>query len=53
MYPWNSYNGILSSKPTKLKREEILEWFKDRENYIAYHAAKADLDGIRNLLLDD
>ncbi len=52
-YPWNSYNGILSNKPTKLKREETLEWFKDRENYIEYHTAKADLETIRDLLLDD
>jgi len=52
-YPWSSYIGIISNKPTKLKRKEILEWFTDKENYIAYHAAKANLDDIRDLLLDE
>jgi len=52
-YPWNSYNGIISIKPTKLRREDILKWFHDKENFVAYHAAKADLDDIRDLLLDD
>ena len=51
-YPWNSYEGIISSKPTKLKRDSILEWFDDRENYISYHTQIADLDDIRNLLIE-
>lgn len=36
-YPWSSYLTILSPKETNLKRREVLEWFKDKENFKEYH----------------
>jgi putative transposase len=36
-YPWSSYNKILEEKITRLKKEEVLDWFGDRESYIANH----------------
>ncbi|MEO6329557.1 MAG: hypothetical protein ABIO55_11515 [Ginsengibacter sp.] len=36
-YKHSSYLSILSDKPTLLKREEVLEWFGNREAFIKYH----------------
>ncbi len=36
-YPWSSYGTVISLKPTKLKREIILEWFGGRENFKEVH----------------
>ena len=33
-YKWSSYNAILSDKPTKLFREELLDWFNGKEQFI-------------------
>ena len=53
MYPWSSYNSILINKPTKLNREDVINWFNDKENYKSYHAQKADLADIKKLILED
>ncbi|MCD4664074.1 MAG: transposase, partial [Bacteroidales bacterium] len=39
-YPFSSYSSILSDKNTHLKREEVIEWFGDRDNYIFCHKEK-------------
>jgi putative transposase len=36
-YKHSSYNGLLSNLPSLLMRTEIMEWFGDKENFIAYH----------------
>jgi hypothetical protein len=36
-FRWSSYHRILSDKPTKLKRCEVLDIFGGRENYIKSH----------------
>jgi REP element-mobilizing transposase RayT len=36
-YPYSSYNAMLSNKPTLLKRNEVLYYFGDRENYTYWH----------------
>ncbi len=33
-YKWSSYNTILSEKPTKLFRCELLDWFGGKEQFI-------------------
>lgn len=33
-YKWSSYHTILSDKPTKLFRNELLEWFGGKEKFI-------------------
>jgi len=45
-YPYCSYKSILSKKPTLLLREEVLEWFGNREVYITFH------EGNQNLSVD-
>jgi putative transposase len=36
-WPWSSYNTIVSNSPTKLKRNEVIEWFGNREQFVAHH----------------
>ena len=36
-WPWSSYNSIISDKPTRLKKQEILEWFKGPNAYREFH----------------
>ncbi len=36
----SSYNSILSDKPTRLKRDEVIELFDGKENFIFCHQAK-------------
>lgn len=36
-YKWSSYNTIMSSSPTKIKRKEIINLFDTVDNYIFCH----------------
>ncbi len=36
-YPWTSYHTIISKKPTKIKREELISYFDDIENFKYLH----------------
>lgn len=36
-YPWSSYLTILSPKQTRLKRDEVLKWFNNTNNFKEYH----------------
>jgi REP element-mobilizing transposase RayT len=36
-YPWSSYGSIISIKPTRLKRDEVLGWFDEKANFIEMH----------------
>jgi len=41
-YPWSSYLSIISDKSTLLKRNEVLEYFADKANFILVHQQKND-----------
>ncbi len=34
---WSSYHSIISDKPTKLLRDELVEWFGNKELFIKIH----------------
>lgn len=36
-YPHSSYHGLLETKTSKLKREEVLEWFGNAKLYVDFH----------------
>ena len=36
-YPWSSYHSIIKPHDTKLKQEEVIDWFDDVENFKIYH----------------
>ena len=36
-WKWSSYKGIISTKPSKLRKEEVLKWFGNEQEYINFH----------------
>jgi len=52
LYPWSSYKTILSSSPTKLMRNEVLEIFGDMENFAYYHNQQQNLEEIESLIIE-
>jgi hypothetical protein len=36
-YKWSSYQSILSNKPSLVKRDEVMEWFGNRDEFIKVH----------------
>ncbi len=36
-YPYSSYLSLLSDKPTLLKREEVMDWFGNKKEFINFH----------------
>jgi REP element-mobilizing transposase RayT len=41
-YPWSSYLSIISNKPSRLKRGDVLGYFDDKANFIIVHQQKND-----------
>jgi REP element-mobilizing transposase RayT len=52
LYPWSSYETVLSDKPTKLSRQKVVEIFGDRENFIFYHNQQQSLNEINDLIIE-
>jgi hypothetical protein len=52
MYPWSSYERILKNNPTKLRKDEVLKWFSDKECYVRYHANHLNLTLLKELTLE-
>ena len=36
-HPWSSYHSIISDKPTKILRGEVLQWFGGKDQFIKAH----------------
>lgn len=51
--PHSSYRAILSTKPSRLKRDEVLAWFDSPASFEAFHQHEADLREIPHLVVDD
>ena len=49
-YGWSSYLTCLSDKPTKLKRNTVVGWFNNEENFKAVHDNKVDVVKINKWL---
>lgn len=52
LYPWSSYETVISDRPTKLKRGEVIELFGDVENFLFYHNQQQNLNEINNLIIE-
>lgn len=37
-----SYNTIVSGRPTKIERDDVLDWFENKENFVQHHNSKAE-----------
>ncbi len=52
LYPWSSYNTILSEQPTQLKREEVMNLYGDKESFISYHCEQHNTNEIIDFIID-
>jgi len=48
-YPWSSYGSIISTKPTKVDRDTVLEWFGGNENFVEVHRIILDADMVQGI----
>jgi hypothetical protein len=48
-YPYSSYYAMLSSKPTKLERQKVLEWFGGKAQFEKRHQQPVAERSIKNL----
>jgi REP element-mobilizing transposase RayT len=52
-YPWSSYQSLISKRHTALARNEIIDLFSGKENFISFHEKNiADYEAIQELLLE-
>lgn len=51
-YQYSSYHSHLSTKPTKLMREEVLDWFGGTTEYIEFHTAQHDEVELQKWLIE-
>lgn len=52
LYPWSSFDSIISDKPTKLKRNEVLEIYGTKNDFIEYHNTSRNLNEITNFIIE-
>ena len=52
-YKWSSYKSFLSSTPTKVKRDTVLDWFDGKENFIQVHQTMRDFSLIERMIIED
>jgi REP element-mobilizing transposase RayT len=53
LWPYSSYTGLLSSKPTRLERDEVLAWFQGRVAFRAAHGREVEAARIAALVAED
>ena len=41
-WKYSSFESFVSDKSTLLKRDEVIDWFQDKDNFYAYHKNKID-----------
>ncbi|MGC1633058.1 MAG: hypothetical protein WA749_13185 [Gelidibacter sp.] len=51
-YKWSSYHSIISSKPTYILRDDVIEMFDDLLNFKIYHSRNQDFEDIKSLILE-
>jgi hypothetical protein len=52
LYPWSSYETVLSDKPTKLKRSEVLEFYGGIENFILYQNQHQNFHEVNDFIIE-
>ena len=52
LYPWSSYDSVISEKPTKLKRKEILDIYGNKDEFLNYHNINHNFNEIINFIIE-
>jgi len=51
-WQYSSYNAILSTQPTQIKRAEILEWFGSKDEFIEFHLENIKYEKIKQYVIE-
>jgi putative transposase len=51
-YAWNSYERILSGKPSALRKEDVLNWFSGKNDYVNFHSRQFEFDKTSGVFRD-
>ena len=52
-WKWSSYKRILLERPSNLKKEEVINWFGDKNMYLQYHAELQRVMPEEKFLIED
>ncbi|MGD8625749.1 MAG: hypothetical protein PVJ34_14520 [Anaerolineae bacterium] len=52
-WPYSSYHAHLSDKPTRLQRDEVLDWFHGEEGLVMAHRQVVEVGRLAPLVPDD
>ncbi|MES2517756.1 MAG: hypothetical protein V4585_06590 [Bacteroidota bacterium] len=51
-YPHSSYHSHLSKAMTRLRREEVWDWFGNKEEFEKFHTGNPDLNNLDKFILE-
>jgi putative transposase len=51
-YKWSSYKAIISNLPSRIKRNDVLNWFDNKNNFIYYHKIKYQCSDVEHLFIE-
>lgn len=52
-WKWSSYHAVITSRPTQVQREQVLNWFGGTERFVRFHRDAADEKMIAHLIGHD
>ena len=52
LYPWSSFESIVSDKPTKLKRQDVIELYGTKLDFLDYHKSSQNLNEITKFIIE-
>ena len=52
-YPFNSYQSIISNQLTSLERNEVIDWFGSKKEFIEFHDYLHNENMINKYILED
>ena len=52
LYPWSSYESVVSEKPTMLNRTEVFDLYGTKEDFIYYHGQEQNTNEFLDVLIE-
>jgi putative transposase len=52
LYPWSSFESIVSDKPTKLKRQNVIDLYGTKLDFLDYHNTFQNLNEITKFIIE-
>lgn len=52
LYPWSSFESIVSDKPTKLNRQDVIDLYGTKLDFLDYHKTTQNLNEITKFIIE-